>query len=384
MNCPRCMTPLAPDARFCAVCGASVSLPENAPAQAPTPSRPATPATPPYYEDQPTVRSAPPESSPSWQAFEEAPTMRATPAPAQPYANPPQQQEWRPQAAPPAQPAWQPQPPVQPAWQSSAAPAFQQQPQTWEPAVQPWEQPAATPIMQSQPQQSWQQQPTPSAPFVLPEVVPQQPARRGNYEPAQMSNYEQAQMENYDDDYGSRPRKRRKRRGGCLVSFIVVLLVLVTALAGGWMFFGRAYAHNIVQNQLDNAFTSVEASVTIASLALPTGRYNLTATEVQFNNYLANKNADPVQNLHMAITPQDLSLSFTTYGYASSITAVPVVSNGELQVTNVQVQGPLSFIYNNDEMTTTLNAHFVTLSKDLGRTIDKITLQNQQMTIQLH
>src|SRR6266568_4912351 len=103
MNCPRCMTPLASDARFCAVCGASVSLPENAPAQAPAQSRPATPATPPVYvyEDQPTMRSSPQESGPSWQAFEEAPTIQAAPAPAQSYANPPQQQEWRPQAAPP-------------------------------------------------------------------------------------------------------------------------------------------------------------------------------------------------------------------------------------------------------------------------------------------
>jgi hypothetical protein len=207
----------------------------------------------------------------------------------------------------------------------------------------------------------------------LPEVVPQQ---------AQMSNYEQAQAQM--DNYGGQPRKRRKRRGGCLVSFLVVLLVLVTALAGGWMFFGRPYAHTLVQTQLDNAFTSAETSVTIFSLALPAGRYTLTATETQLNNYLENKNADPVQNLHMAITPQNLLLTFTTYGYTSSIIVVPVVSNGELQVTNVQVQGPLSFIESNNEMTTTLNAHFATLSKDIGRTIDQITLQNQQMTIQLH
>jgi hypothetical protein len=176
--------------------------------------------------------------------------------------------------------------------------------------------------------------------------------------------------------------RKRRRAGRAWARFLLILVLLLAILAGAWFFGVRPYLHNLAQSELEQALSSPESQVELGMLALPPGQQTIRGSESSMNLYLSSHDADPVQNLHMTITPAGLSLSFSTYGQDSTITALPVVSNGQLQVTNVQVQGVLALIMSNDELTSELNSNLQSFSGQLTHKITKITLLEHEIDVQ--
>jgi hypothetical protein len=185
-------------------------------------------------------------------------------------------------------------------------------------------------------------------------------------------------------DY-SRPSKRRRRTfGGCLTRLLVVFVLLLAVLAGGWFLLARPYLHNIAQTQLDQTLSAAASEILLFQAALPAGKVTIPATETQLNTYLNGHDTDVVQNLHMTITASGLQLDFSVYGYSSTITAVPVVSGGALQMSNVQIAGVLGLIMSSDELSTDLNSQLQSLGQKMKRTVDSVQLKAQEMDISLH
>ncbi|HXR64326.1 MAG TPA: zinc ribbon domain-containing protein [Ktedonobacteraceae bacterium] len=180
----------------------------------------------------------------------------------------------------------------------------------------------------------------------------------------------------------SLPVRKRRRAGRIWARFLLILVLLAAILAGAWFFGVRPYLHNRAQTELEQALDAPESQVELAMLALPPGSQTIRGSESSMNLYLSSHDADPVQNLRMAITPTGLSLSFSTYGQNSTITALPVVSNGQLQVTNVQVQGVLALIMSNDELTSELNTNLQSFSSQLTHKITKLTLLEHEIDVQ--
>lgn len=175
------------------------------------------------------------------------------------------------------------------------------------------------------------------------------------------------------------PAMRKRRRTGSRVLLVFVLLLAV--LAGAWFFGVRPYLHNLALNQLDQALNEAEGQMLLFQLALPPGKRVVHVDESSINVYLGAHNADPLQGLHANLTTAGMNLSFTAYGLGCAVSAVPIASNGQLQVKDVQVQGLLGLILSNDELTTALNSNFQNFGSQMNRKVDSITLHEHEMDI---
>lgn len=173
------------------------------------------------------------------------------------------------------------------------------------------------------------------------------------------------------------------------MSVFLTLVLLLALGVGAWFLGVRPYLHNLAQTQLDQALSTPENQILLTMSAIPPG-ISLPAslrvvrsTEEAMNTRLSGYDNDQVQNLHMTIAPGGLTLSFSVYGQNCTISAQPILSNGQLQVTNVQVQGLMNLIMSNDELSSELNDNLQRFSSQMTHKIEKLTLLDHEMDVQL-
>jgi hypothetical protein len=182
---------------------------------------------------------------------------------------------------------------------------------------------------------------------------------------------------------------RRKRKWP--LRLLITLIILVVLLTGGWFFVGRPILHSVAQNQFDQLLASQINTI----LPLPIAVTSLQITEGQLNNLITFNHApsDPVQNAVAHVAPPlvasdgsytgGVELDFQLFGFACSIKGIPVASNGQIVMTQVQVGGILSLVMSSDEMTTLLNGHLHDAFANLHRQVTSITLKNQEVDVLL-
>jgi hypothetical protein len=76
-------------------------------------------------------------------------------------------------------------------------------------------------------------------------------------------------------------------------------------------------------------------------------------------------------------------MEFQTFGLTSTVTGTPKVVNGQIVMTGVTVQGPLSIIMSSDELTSEANADLQQVSAAAQRPIKSLVLKNQEVDITL-
>jgi len=180
--------------------------------------------------------------------------------------------------------------------------------------------------------------------------------------------------------------RRKNRLMQVFIILLAVLLVLLLVLVGGWFFVLRPYLHGMAQNEVDGVFSSATNLINpLAVTVVATSHMPVIITENDANNFIAlnSPQSDPIQQIHMSITPAGLQLEFQTYGLTSTITGVPRVVNGQIVMTNVTVQGIASLIMSPDELTNEVNADLQQVSAALHRPITGIVLKNQEMDVHL-
>ncbi len=181
-------------------------------------------------------------------------------------------------------------------------------------------------------------------------------------------------------------RRRKNRLVQVLLILLAALLILLLVLVGGWFVVLRPYLHGVAQNEVDGVFSSATNLINPLTIAvIATSHRPVIITETDANNFIAlnSTQSDPIQQIHMSITPVGLRLEFQTYGLTSTITGVPRVVNGQIVMTNVTVQGVASLIMSPDELTNELNADLQQVSATLHRPIAGVVLKNQEMDVQL-
>lgn len=181
-------------------------------------------------------------------------------------------------------------------------------------------------------------------------------------------------------------RRRKNRLMQVLLILLAALLILLLVLVGGWFVILRPYLHGVAQNEVDGVFLSATNLINPLTVAvIATSHRPVIITETDANNFIAmnSTQSDPIQRVHMSITPSWLRLGFQTYGLTSTITGVPRVVNGQIVMTNVTVQGVASLIMSPDELTNELNVDLQQVSASLHRPIAGVVLKNQEMDVQL-
>ncbi len=184
------------------------------------------------------------------------------------------------------------------------------------------------------------------------------------------------------------PKRRRKNR---LVRTLLLLAVVLLVLAAGWFFGLRPYLHGLAQSQIDNVLSNTIDQINppvnppVGIPVLPPGGVSIPVSETALNNLIVLNTApsDPVQQMHVTITPAGLRVDFQAYGFPCTVTGVPQAVNGQLVITNVTVQGIASLIMSPDELTSTLNTHLSEASAKLHNNISGVLLKDHEVDVQL-
>ncbi len=182
------------------------------------------------------------------------------------------------------------------------------------------------------------------------------------------------------------PRTRTGRRNrvgcifGCLTTFVLLLLIIGVA----WLFVLQPYLHNIAEAELDQAMTSAVNQIPTQAAELSAGSV-IPVREAAITNLIVLNLApsNPVKNPQTHITTQNISLDFQIYGNACAIVVTPQVRQGQLEVTNVQVQGIIGFIMSPEQVTTLINTHLQDAQQRLHHTITNVQMQNHVMNLTL-
>ena len=238
------------------------------------------------------------------------------------------------------------------------------------PASPQWNQ-AAQPVA-PQPQAQWMPQGQPMPPQYAPQDASQPGSMQSNGTPPGSAS------------------SRRKRKWP--LRLLITLIIVVVLLVGGWFFAGRPILHSVAQNQFDQSLASQINTIPPLPVAVTS---SLVITESQLNNLITLNHApsDPVQNAVAHVAPPlvasdgsytgGVELDFQLYGFSCSIKGIPVASNGQIVMTQVQVSGILSLVMSPDEMTTLLNGHLRDAFANLHRQVTSVTLKNQEIDVLL-
>jgi hypothetical protein len=175
-------------------------------------------------------------------------------------------------------------------------------------------------------------------------------------------------------------------RRSSLARVLVSRTLVVLACGVAWFVGLRPYLHALAQEQIDRVLSNVVNQIDRAGISsMPSGPVSILVAEMTINNLIVLYTApsDPVQHMHMQITPGGLRVDFQVYGLPSDITGVPAVGNGQLIVAHVAVEGVASLIMSSDEMTSILNAHLRDAGAKLCRNVVGVILKDQEMDIML-
>jgi hypothetical protein len=250
---------------------------------------------------------------------------------------------------------------------------------------------ANQPAKEVAPTSPWQvQQPTQPAPLQQPYISPQrmpqnQAAPSQAYQPAVAVSPATLRSAGARPSSPPLPQRRGKR---LLTRVLLILALVLLVLVAGWFVGLRPYLHGLAQSQIDGVLSSAVDQIPPAQLALiPPGQRSVPVTETAINNLImlntTHVPSDPVQQMHITITPAGLRLDFQVYGFACTVTGVPEALNGQLVITNVTVGGLVALVMSPDELTATLNAHLHDAVTKLNRNVTRVTLKNREIDIEL-
>ncbi len=223
-------------------------------------------------------------------------------------------------------------------------------------------------------------QPIPETPRYNQQSMPMQSPPQGAANPASPPST--------DAPPASAPRRRGKK-WPWPVKVLITLAALVVLLVGGWFLVARPILHNMAVDQF-NQLLSSKLDLVVPIPVITT----VPITEDTLNTLMSlDPPPAPLQNAVVHIAPPVLAsdgsytggvqFSFQVYGLSNSISMIPTASNGQIVITNVKVDGLMSWILSADDMTSLLNAQLQDAVTRLHRQITGITLKGQEMDIQL-
>jgi hypothetical protein len=171
----------------------------------------------------------------------------------------------------------------------------------------------------------------------------------------------------------------KHRRGGCLPKILITLVILAALLIGGWFLALRPYLHSQAQSQIEQSLSS---SINQIPPVLPPVK-TLSITDTMINNLIVlnHSPSDPVQDEQVTITHSGLILDFQVYNFSCSVEGNLALSNGNLVVTNLAIQGILGLIMSPDELTSILNSQLASVQSHIHRSLSSITLEDHEIDI---
>jgi hypothetical protein len=190
-----------------------------------------------------------------------------------------------------------------------------------------------------------------------------------------------------DGTQRSAPPVPARHRKSSLARVLVSRTLLALVLVAGWFVGLRPYLHALAQKQIDGILSNAVDQIDRVPLSsIPPGPLDIPLAEMTINNLIVLYSApsDPVQHMHVQITPGGLHVDFQVYGLACYISGVMAVSNGQLILAHVTVEGIVSLILSPDEITSIANAYLREARAKLRRNVVGVILKNHEMDLMLN
>lgn len=185
----------------------------------------------------------------------------------------------------------------------------------------------------------------------------------------------------------SGPARRTRRGAGCIgcLSALIILLLLVGA---SWIFGVQPYLHSMAESQIDSAMSRAVQQIPPQAAQLPAGSTIPVQESTVANMIVLNLSpSDPIKQPQVSINPQRVRLDFEVVTpmatMSSAITGVPKAVNGKLQMSNVNVEGPVGLVLSPEDITTLLNKHFADAQTRLQHPIKSVQMKDHEMDLVL-
>jgi hypothetical protein len=178
-----------------------------------------------------------------------------------------------------------------------------------------------------------------------------------------------------------------RRRKTSLARVLVSRSLLALMLVAGWFVGLRPYLHELVQKQIDGVLSNaVDQIDRVPISSMPPGPLSIPIAEMTVNNLIVLYSApsDPVQHMHVQITPAGLHVDFQVYGFVCDVSGILAVSNGQLIIEHVTVEGIVALIMSSDEIASIVNAHLRDARAKLRRDVVGVVLKNHEMDLMLN
>lgn len=179
------------------------------------------------------------------------------------------------------------------------------------------------------------------------------------------------------------PHSQGKRHGlnSCLVWGLMILILLAIGLTISWFAVIRPSIHTIAEEKLNSALDQAQENIPPPFLFLPGMTipiHEQTLTTLLVHNL---ESSSPIKNPVAHITSSNVRLDFQLYGFPCAVTAVPQITNGQLSVTNMSIEGIINLVMSPDEMTTLLNTHLTHAQELYQHSVTNVQLKNQEMDL---
>lgn len=195
----------------------------------------------------------------------------------------------------------------------------------------------------------------------------------------------------YDDEPYEREAAYREpapRWGGfrCLTVLaallVVVLLAVIALILAANLLIKPRIEDAVADNVGSGIETAVSEQVSASIPDVPAGE--ITITEADINQRIAaQNNLGPVSNLNVGITPDGVEADLDAYGLSGSYSADVAAENGQIQLTNSDVSGPLQYLVPEGQIEQIAADAINRALAGAGYRVEGVTLQDGALVLSL-
>lgn len=175
---------------------------------------------------------------------------------------------------------------------------------------------------------------------------------------------------------------------GCLAVMVVTVVLLLAGFATFSTVVRPFVARTITERLSPAASLSPEEPVAPPVVSVPTpspGTLQVTVTQEDLNQRIeANRDRiRPLDSAQVQITSEAFAIELRAFGLTGRYAGQVVVVDGEVQLTNGRITGPLGWLIPVAPLESALNDQLRNGLDQSGVAVDSVTLQEGQMTITL-
>jgi hypothetical protein len=190
----------------------------------------------------------------------------------------------------------------------------------------------------------------------------------------------------YDDEYAYPEAARRSRGMNCvtvLALLLVLAIVLVIAAILATNLFVRPRVEEALATNVGAGIETIVSEQISAELGnLPTGE--ITLTEADINQRIAEQgNLGPVGDLNVNIVPNGFEADLSAYGLDGGFSSDVTAENGQIQLSNSSVSGPLQYLVSAGEVERIAAGAINRSLAESGYRVEEVTLQDGVLVLTL-